>query len=306
VRVDGAVLVNTEWSGRDENGDSVGEGPSPPWAICSLNLLTDGRLRARDIRVVGGVDNPNYYAHFTSGQPSPLFAGKLPVPDPLTSLPAPTLVSDAANVVNVDRGGIRITGLPISPWTYLSPGIYDWIEVVSGRVRFQPGVYIIRGTNPITGIGLNLLAGQVQGDGVMFYITNSAGYSAASGLPDGADGESVPPAPGVLTLLPSAVINLLLPGSFLQGLDAPGSPFDGMVVYQRRADRRPVAIVTSLLSGPAISGTVYAKWGHVILATNGTMDASFVAGTMRIVTVLPTTISPQRPLPPAEDVFLLE
>jgi hypothetical protein len=215
-------------------------------------------------------------------------------------------VSDPANVVSVNHGGVRVTGLPISPWTNLSPGVYDWIEVVSGRVRFLPGVYVIRGINPITQIALNLLAGQVQGDGVMFYITNSAAYSVASGLPDGADGETAPPAPGVLTLLPSAVINLLLPGSYLNGLESPGSPFDGMVVYQRRADRRPIAIVTSLLSGPAISGSVYAKWGHVILATNGTMDATFVAGTMRIVTVLPTTISPQRPLPPAQDVFLLE
>ena len=307
VRVNGAVLVNTEWAGRDENGDNVGEGPSPPWAIACLNLLTAGRLRAHDIRVVGGVDNPSYYAHYTSGQPNPLAAGKLPVPDPLAGLPAPTVDADPVNVVDVDRGSVRVTGTFLSPWTNLSPGVYDWIEVVSGRARFLPGVYIIRGTNPITNIALNILAGQVDAEGVMFYITDSAAYSAASGMPDALDGESVPPAPGVLTLLPSAVINLALPGSDIRGLDAPGSPFDGVVLYQRRADRRPLAIVTtSLLGGPDISGTVYAKWGHVILAASGTLDAAFVAGTMRIVSVFPTTISPQRPLPPAEDVFLLE
>jgi hypothetical protein len=307
VRVNGAVLVNTTWAGRDENGDNTGEGPSPPFAIACLNLLTAGRLRARDIRVVGGVDNPSYYAHYVSGQSSPLAAGKLPVPDPLADLPAPTVDVDPLNVVDVDRGGVRVTGTFLSPWTNLYPGVYDWIEVVSGRARFQPGVYIIRGTNPITNIALNILAGQVQAEGVMFYITDTASYSPASGLPDALDGETAPPAPGILTLLPSAVINLVLPGSDIRGLDSPGSPFDGMVLYQRRADRRPLVIVTtSLLGGPDISGRVYAKWGHVILAANGTLDSSFVVGTLRIVSALPMTISPQRPLPPAEDVFLLE
>lgn len=306
VRVDGAVLVNTEWSGQDENGNAVGEGPSPPWAIASLNLLSPGRLRARDIRVVGGVDNPAYYAHYTSGQPTSLSAGRLPVPDPLIDVPAPTVAADPVNVVNVNRGGVRITGLIISPWQDLDPGVYDWIEVASGKARFRPGVYVIRGTNPVTGIALNILAGQVHAEGVLFYLTNSATYSAATGMPDAADGESTPPAPAVLTLLPSAVINLLLPGNSISGLNDPASPFHGLLIYQRRADRRPIAIVTGLLGGDSISGRVYAKWGHVILAANGTIDGSFVAGTMRIVTVLNTTIAPQSLLPPAEDVFLLE
>jgi hypothetical protein len=98
----------------------------------------------------------------------------------------------------------------------------------------------------------------------------------------------------------------VLPGSRISGIDDPDSPYDGMVVFQRRRDRRPVAIVTSLLGTPGVQGTVYAKWGHVILASRGTIDASFVAGTVRIVTALPTTIAPSQLLPPAEDVFLLE
>ena len=75
----------------------------------------------------------------------------------------------------------------------------------------------------------------------------------------------------------------------ISGIDDPDSPYNGIVVFQRRRDRRPVAIVTSLLSSPGVEGAVYAKWGHVILASRGTVDASFVAGTVRIVTALPTS-----------------
>ena len=306
VRVDGAVLVNNEWGGLDENGDPTGNSFPPPYALASLNLLTPQRLRARDLRVVGGVDNPSAYGPFVVGESSPLRTGKLAVPDPLIGVPVPTTAVDPVNVNGTLRGGVRIIGLPIGPWQTLDPGVYDWIEVVSGRVRFNPGIYIIRSVNPVSQIALNLLAGEIDAEGVMFYITDSAGYSAASGAPDSGDGESVPPAPGVLDLLPSAVINLVLPGSRISGLDDPDSPFDGMVVFQRRRDRRPVAIVTSLLGTPGVEGMVYAKWGHVILASRGTIDASFVAGTVRIVTALPTTIAPTRTLPPAEDVYLLE
>jgi len=306
VRVDGAILVNTQWGGYDENGDPTGDVAPPPFGIASINLLAPRRLAARDIRVVGGVDDPDAYGPYTVGESSPLRCGRIAVPDPLISLPVPTTTADPVNVNATLRGGVRIIGLPISPFQVLNPGVYDWIEVVSGRVQFNPGVYIIRGKNPITQISLNMLAGEIQADGVMFYITDSAGYAAGSGAPDSIDGETTPPAPGALDLLPSAVINLVLPGSRISGINDPGSPYDGIVVFQRRRDRRPVAIVTSLLASSGVEGTVYAKWGHVILASRGTVDASFVAGTVRIVTALPTTIAPSRLLPPAEDVFLLE
>ncbi len=65
----------------------------------------------------------------------------------------------------------------------MTPGVYDWIQVVSGKVVFNPGVYIIRSVNPVTQIGLSVLAGQVSANGVMFYITNTTTYSATSGAP---------------------------------------------------------------------------------------------------------------------------
>lgn len=306
VRVDGAILVNSTWGGLDEYGEPTGDTAGPPFALASINLLTPQRLRARDIRVVGGVDNPDAYGHFVAGESSPLRTGKLAVPDPLIDLPVPTTLADPAHVNGTLRGGVRIVGLPVGPVQTLQPGIYEWIEIVSGRVRFDPGVYIIRSVNPVTQIALNILAGEVQADGVMFYITDSAGYSAASGVPDSSDGEAVPGNPAILDLLPSAVINLVLPGSRMSGINDPDSPFDGMLIFQRRRDRRPVAIVSGLLGTPRVDGTVYAKWGHAILASRGTIETAFVAGTVRIVTTLPTTIAPRRLLPAAEDVFLLE
>ena len=306
VRVDGALVVNTEWGGLDERGDPIGDEAPPPYAMASLNLLTSQRVRARDIRVVGGVDNPDAYGSFVTGDDSPLRTGKLPMPDPFKTLPVPTVSSDSTNVVPALRGGVRITGLPIGPFQQLHPGVYDWIEIVSGRVRLHPGIYIIRSVNPLTQIALNIQAGEVQGDGVMFYITNSSAYSAHSGGPDSGDGETKPAPPDVLTLVPSAVLNLTLPTCRLTGINDPSSPYDGMLLFQRRQDRRPVAIVTGILGSPQVIGTVYAKWGHAILASRGTVETAVVAGTVRIVTVLPTTIAPARLLPPAEDVYLLE
>ncbi len=306
VRVDGAVLVNTEWGGVDENGNAAGEEAPPPCGIACLNLLANNRLRARDIRVVGGVDNERYYGNYVSGDASPLLCNKLPVSDPLRNVPPPTIAADPDNVSDVLRGGVRIADLILPPLRTLNPGVYDWIEIVAGRVLFNPGVYIIRGRNPITQLSLNILGGQVTADGVMFYITNSAAYSPAVGLPDANDGETVPPAPGVPSLLPSAVINFLLPGSVMTGLNDPGSPLRGLTNFQRRVDRRPIVIVNGLLAGAAFHGTVYAKWGHVLMSTRGTTDARLVAGSLRILAVLDTTFDPDELLPPATDVYLVE
>lgn len=311
VTVDGAVLVNNEWGGLDENGEQVGEPTGPMgWshAVTTTPVAGSSTLRARDIRVVGGVDDPNNYEPFVAGDPTPLKAGRLPVPDPLKDLPVPTIAADPANVVATEYGGRTITGLPlIGPPTVLEPGVYDWIDVVSGRVVFQPGVYIVRRANPLTQISVSILAGEVTADGVMFYITDSPDYTPATGLPDANDGESTPPAQSVSTIPPIAAINIGLPSSTFAGLNDAGSPFHGMLIYQRRHDRRPIAIVRSdLLGGGVFQGTVYSKWGHVILAGQGTYDARFVAGTMRIIALQNVELHPGTLLPAAEDVYLVE
>ncbi|MEX0718588.1 MAG: pilus assembly protein TadG-related protein [Planctomycetaceae bacterium] len=312
VQVDGAVLVNNTWGGVDEDGNPIGESQLLEHAVRCMPLLPLTRLRATDIRVVGGVDDPDYYASTIPGESSPLQAGRLPVPDPYADLPAPTVGVDPANVRNQYYGGVTVINIPILfPPVVLEPGVYDWIQVVTGPVTFRPGVYIIRGAHPLTGIALNLLAGPVVADGVMFYITDTAAYSAVGGGPDSSDGETAPPAPEVLTLLPSVLINAAVLGNRLSGLNDPGSPFHGLLIYQRRTLRKPMVIASEQLLGGLLgqnsfSGTVYSKWGHVILALNGTYDARFVVGTLRCVNVLACRLAPTDLLPPAMDVFLVE
>ena len=186
--------------------------------------------------------------------------------------------------------------------------MYEWIHVVTGPVVFEPGVYIVRGVHPLTGIAVNVTAGPVIAEGVMFYITDNAAYSAISGQPDASDGGSPPPAPGALGLVPSVVINAAVLGSRYAPLSDPGSPFDGMFLFQRRADRRPIVVVAEqlLLGGNSVSGTVYAKWGHFLFAGQGRYDLRVAAGSMRIVTVLGCEFAPARLFPPVREVFLVE
>lgn len=307
VEVDGAMLVNNEWGGKDEFGKPAGDGPGLPCAMACTPILPLTRIKARDYRIVGGVDSPNCYGNFLSGQPSPLKANRLPVPDPLRTLPPPTLASDPANVRANTYGGKTIVGIPlIGPPTILQPGVYEWIVVVSGKVIFQPGVYIIRSKDPITQLSLSVVAGEVTANGVMFYITDNAAYTPASGLPDSADGETKP-ANTLGTILPSVVIDAGLINSQFNGLNDPTSLYDGMLIFQRRKDRRPILLLqTQFLLGGGIDGTIYSKWGHVILSGQGTYKTAIVTGTLRFITVLDLKVKPTTLLPAATDVFLVE
>jgi len=307
VQVNGAVLDNNQWGGVDQNGNPAGSKPGPPYAASCTPLLALTSLAANDIRVVGGVDNPHYYGSITRGKPSPLRCNALPVPDPYSSLPAPTVAADSKNVAATNYGGVTVLSLPLlSPPTVLKPGVYDWIQVVSGAVVFNPGVYIIRGVNPITQVGLNVIAGTVTANGVMFYITNSTTYSATSGAPDNADGNTVAPSGSLGNLVPGVVIASLL-GSSYSPLSDSSSPFNGLLVYQRRVDRRPILFADeALILGGSLQGSVYAKYGQVIFAANGTYNMRFVAGSMLFLNVLQTSLSPSQLLPPAMDVYLVQ
>jgi Flp pilus assembly protein TadG len=310
VRVDGAIHVNTTWGGVDEDGHRAGDGPSPPYAVFAPSLLTPEKVQAVDIRVVGGVDDPSNYGPFTAGKSSPLRANAYPVPDPLVDVPVPTLASDPTHVSAAQWGGVRIADLPLlGPLRTLQPGVYDYLQIVSGRVTFRPGVYIIRGVDPVTKIALNITGGQITANGVLFYITNTTNYSPASGAPDAADGETAPAAPAIPTLLPSVVIvgSLIGSASTYRGLNDPGSPYNGMLIFQRHKDRRPIVLANDLLlGGDDFDGIVYAKWGHVILTGSGFRETRVVAGTLRLITLLTSTMAPDELLPPAEDVFLVE
>lgn len=308
VRVDGSVLVNTRWGGVDENGSPAGVGPGPPYGISCTPLLQLTKLQARDIRVVGGVDNQANYSDFVSGQPSPLKASRTAVPDPYAALPVPSESASSAGVDTTLRGGVRVATLPlIGPTTTLQPGVYEYIEIISGTVVFQPGVYVIRSVSPLTGISLSIVGTTVTANGVLFYITNSQAFSATDGSPDNADVGTTPTAPTTPPAVPSVVINAALLNSSFTPLQDPLSPLNGLLLYQRRNDFRPIAIVNqTLIGGAAIRGTIYAKWGHVIFAADGTYDVRIVAGSLRLAAVLSLAFTPSQLLPPAQDVYLVE
>ena len=175
-------------------------------------------------------------------------------------------------------------------------------------MNFNPGVYIIRGRSPITQMSLCVVGGWVKADGVLFYVTDSATYNAASGAPDASDNHNAEPDNLLGSVVPSVVLAPLLSGSSISGLNSGSSPFDGMLIYQRRVDRRPIVLSgLKLLGDGAISGTIYAKWGHVIfLGGLGTYDLRFVCGTMRVLTIGETTLAPTKKFAAARDVYLVE
>ncbi|HXY33717.1 MAG TPA: pilus assembly protein TadG-related protein [Planctomycetaceae bacterium] len=306
LQVNGAILDNNQWGGVDQNGNPAGTAPAPPYAASCTPLVSLTSVAAQNIRVVGGVDNPHNFGSITPGQPSPLRCNALPVPDPFSSVPAPTTAADSKNVVATNYGGVSVVGLPLLPAKVLNPGVYDWIEIVSGDVVFNPGVYIIRNVNPVTQIALNVIAGTVTANGVTFYITNTTNYSPASGAPDNSDGNAVPPA-GAPNLFPSVVLASLL-GSNYSGLNDSSSPFNGLLIYQRRIDRRPIVLADeTLILGGALSGSVYSKYGQAIFAANGTFTLQFVTGSLLCLNALQCKLTPAaQPLPPAMDVYLVQ
>ncbi len=309
LRVNGAVFVNSTWGGVDENGDPAGDGPGLPYGISCTPLLPLTKLVAPEIRVVGGVDNQQNYGNIQAGKKSPLQANKLSVPDPLRNLPVPTVDVDPINVSAQEWGTAQVLSLPLlSPPVTLRPGVYDWIQITAGRVIFEPGVYIIRKTHPLTGIGLSIIGGQVTADGVMFYVTDTATYSPASGSsPDAADGETPATQLNEMTLPPSICINAGLLGSRYSALNSPGSPFHGILIYQRRLSRRPIVLVAEqLLGGTALSGVVYAKWNRTVFVGHGTYDLRFAVGSLAVVNALQCNLSPSSLFPPVSEVFLLQ
>ncbi|PQO38515.1 Tad domain-containing protein [Blastopirellula marina] len=337
--VDGAIHVNTEWGGKDENGDPAGMSAGPPYGVATMPLLATSFIQAEDIRVVGGVDHPERFSAMNPTDPFPLQANRLPVPDPFASLPTPAESIDEDNVSTTIANPtdlVRVALLPafaedivdqalalipaalrslldpvLEPVVELlstdniEPGVYHSITLIDlwGGIRLQPGIYILRGATNDVPRPLTIL-GPVQANGVMFYITNSPAFAAETGSPDVADDPAALPDTDIQDLLPSAVILPLLPNANISGLNDSGSPFDGFLLFQRRTDRRPIVME---ICQNRVRGTIYAKWSNLLLlGCGGTNDMRLVAGTLRFVLREDTRLTPQTRLPPARDVLLLE
>ena len=293
TRVEGALLVNSKHGGFDEHGDPVGPNSGPPYAAACYY----SRFCASDIRVAGGVNHPDRF-ECTNIHDRTLAANRLPVPDPLEDLPPPGLHVDRENVIGKERGELEATDLERRR---LEPGVYEWIRIDGGLVDFDPGVYIVRDVNPRTGLALDIRSGQVNAEGVMFFITNQIDYS-----PNGSrrrQDRSTTRASGYQTGVYIRVRDSIRLTALADG----DSPYDGILLYQDRLDHRRIWIdERSHRRSSRIAGAVYAPSAHCRLYGRSRLNMRFVTRSMMIYNLGELTIAPEDLFDPARDVFLVE
>lgn len=294
--ITGAVLVNDESGQYDENGNPAGKGPGAPYGIDVQIPLNVPRAR-----VVGGVSNPANFIGTISGVP-PLSTNRMPVNDPLKTLSVPTINIDSSHVIPSQRGTEELVN--VTAYTELQPGVYDWIRVIDSNVTFTHGVYVIRNINPTTSIGLEIRGSQVNVNSVMFYITNNTSFSANTGLPDINDTvETAPTAPW--TTAPS--VDIRVSGdSQLMGLNHVGTPYHGMLIFQRRWDRRWIRVDYQGGYVNRVWGTVYAPVARVSLYSGHDVQCQFDVGSLHLHNYSGLDVHPPIPFPPVRDVFLVE
>ena len=290
LMVNGTVLVNSDGGGMTEDGQPIDNGNGGNAITNSGN----GILYAREVMSVGGVSNSSMIKNYdTSNSESPLQTGWVAQPDPYQYLPPPTTANGA---VATDFGEVSLSG---KDNVTLSPGVYTSIKTSSNvNVTLEPGIYIIAGG------GISMSGNSVlSGDGVMIYNTGSD-YNVNTGLPDSDDGTNPPPAFGDPTfggvsITGNAELNLT-------AYSNSSSPYDGMVLYQRRLNTQPLKLAGNGASD-VLSGTVYAKWAPLDLAGNGTFDAQFVVQRVNITGNGDLTLNVSgQGLARSDQVFLVE
>ncbi|HUT14607.1 MAG TPA: TadE family protein [Thermoguttaceae bacterium] len=307
LNVRGLVIDNSEGGGLDENGDPVDNGNKQVAASVSNNAL----LRATEIRVVGGVNNPDNFQNYDPGDPTNvLHCNQLPVPDPLLYLPTPTVDNGVdstfrgapqASNTNLKLGDQNAdavepmnyidTSDPANHVMVLHPGIYQSISVTGGNVRFEPGIYVLRPAANTTNT-LKITGGNVEAQGIMFYNTGD-NYDPQTGLPDAADYDQPPPAAdganfGAVTI--NAAMQFAPIDTEQYFYDRDVSAFDGMLFYQRRRNTATADIQGNSEEGD-LSGTMYAKWARFKLAGQGTYDAQFFVGSLEVTGLGDVTLS---------------
>jgi len=260
LKVNGVVDVNSDGGGLDKNGNDINNGNTGN----AITVSGSGSLLATDVESVGGVNNTAKIANFTSGGPSPLATSAVAQADPFSSLAPPTTANGASATSNGAQS--------FSSGSHtLNPGVYTSISTsLLANVTLNPGIYVI------TGGGISMTGSStITGNGVMIYNTGSD-YNVNTGLPDSGDGSTAPPYSGSasfgsISIGGSAKFNVT-------GLANSSSPFDGMVIYQRRLNTKPIQLSSS--GSYNIKGTTYAKWAPLNLSSNGTFNSQFFVGSL--------------------------
>jgi hypothetical protein len=301
--VEGDVLVNSTGGGEDENGNAVGNGQDGAMAT------NNSTVQAANILISGGVNDSDNFQSNPPGGPSPLDAGTGAFyPDPLICMDTPMV---GTGVFNVDRGSPAASSGSLQlnnpmdandvvgggpnfieyPGTanetmVLHPGIYASITITGGKVRFEPGIYVLRPVGNTVFI-LDITGGEVTANGVMFYNTGD-NYDPVTGMPDAAERcqpnlTSPPPDD------PEFGAIKINAGMNFQPLDATTySPagndvtdFHNMLFYYRRTNGEVMQIEGNADDGN-LAGTLYAPSAEVQISGQGTYDAQFIVGSMAL------------------------
>jgi hypothetical protein len=164
----------------------------------------------------------------------------------------------------------------------LVPGIYSSLGFNGGTVTLNSGIYVLNaanlnGSQPQSFSVSNGATVTSAAGGVMIYNTGSD-YNPTNGTPDTNDGSTL----GSDPLNPNTGQIAINGGTVnLSPITNSGSPFVGMLFYQRRWNTQDVGVGGNS-NTVNLSGTLYDKWGNFTLAGQGRYDAQFVVGSMSV------------------------
>jgi Flp pilus assembly protein TadG len=195
----------------------------------AASLSGNGSISASSIGVVGTTSNSG------SGSFSPTpTTGISPIPDPLASVPVPSVTGPVFGAYTLSSGSATI-----------SPGIYDSITISgTGTLTLSPGIYVLKGGAAVHGNG-SLVA-----NGVMLYFACSS-Y----------------PTPCTSGGQAGGLLNLSGNGTF--AVTAPTSgPYQGLSVFYDRNNNSPLWLTGN--GSDNLTGTIYAKSSTYNLSGNGT------------------------------------
>jgi hypothetical protein len=259
-----------------------------------------GKVYSPDVEVVGGVDNPQNFQTSPTNPTSSVHTGVTPTPDLFSHLPTPMVANGVDPTIRTFNANN----------TSLQPGVYPGGISISGNKQYTmaPGIYVLAGGDlSISG------SATLTGQGVMFYVTGNT-YVASSGAPDASDPidplGQVPPATSGTTfsnvkINSNVQLSPIDTKTYSYGTSSI-SAFDGMLFYFRR-DSTATMTIEGNSSGGNLSGTVYAKWGNLNLAGQGTYLAQFIVGTVDLTGNGAITVSyTGAKIGKAPQVFLVE
>jgi hypothetical protein len=234
------ALLLTGLGGIDVNGGGIVVNSESGSA---LHLTGLGDISADQIRVLGDVS-------LIPGQGQllpPAELGGPPAVDPLADLRPPDQV-DPSLLPGGNTAQVITTDTP------LPPGVYPSIDVRSGTLTLQPGVYVV---TDFTGFTVRT-AGRVEGNGVTIYLacqnypTPCGGGGARFRLEDGGEFEVSPPATG---------------------------EYAGLSIFADPGNTR-----TMRLLGPVhLTGAVYAASARLIVNSPGTVQIDALVAVDRLL-----------------------